>query len=441
MIVGYHRISKDYLRKHQYNIEFKDRRMIYMSLIYGNGQVIVGPGNSPYVGSNGNWWVGLVDLGVHAGSDIHYVTTEEFKTSTEEGVYYVSDNDLDIEQYYINSRGAKYPIMEKNVMVPVQGSNGNWWIGETDLGIPVSGDGSTIAGAAINDDSINGTTTYSSFKIEALLKELSKTISDTSGKSIEFAWEGTRLGTRIEGEKDYVFTDLLGRQGMPGLDGSSVFNATINNDGELILDMQDIENDLVPTHMVSIEDGVLTAKEVMDMQNAISRLNKEISNIKHAQYRKYAVIPDATDEFVQVLSLAGSGALQVIISKFTGTVKISIDGNEYSTVVSNIAGQPDYSLISLKPDSSGLYIDSMFSDRFTRSLEFGFSTGISIEIKVDDNEEHAFPKVLIQGTHYSFVSIPGESGDIGDYIPSEAMTTEDVDKMMGMGGIMSYGLF
>ena len=41
--------------------------MIYMSLIYGNGQVIVGPGNSPYVGSNGNWWVGLIDLGVNAG--------------------------------------------------------------------------------------------------------------------------------------------------------------------------------------------------------------------------------------------------------------------------------------------------------------------------------------------------------------------------------------
>lgn len=414
-----------------------------MSLIYGNGQVIVGPGNSPYVGSNGNWWVGLIDLGVHAGSDIHYVTTEEFKTATDEGVYYVSDNDLDIEQYYINSRGAKYPIMEKNVMVPVQGSNGNWWIGETDLGIPVTGDGSTVAGAAINDDSINGTTTYSSFKIEALLKELSKTISDTSGKSIEFTWEGTRLGTRIEGEKEYVFTDLLGRQGMPGLDGSSVFNATINNDGELILDMQDIKNDLVPTHMVSIEDGVLTAKEVMDMQNAISRLNKEISNIKHAQYRKYAVIPDTTDDFVSVLELSGSGSLQVIVSKFTGTIKISIDGNEYSAVVSEIDGQPEYSLVSLKPDSSGLYIDSMFSDRFTRSLEFGFSTGISIDIKVDDNDAHAYPKILIQGTHYSFVSTPGGGDDSGDYIPSEAMTADDIDSMMGLGGKMfsAYGLF
>lgn len=417
--------------------------MIYMSLIYGNGQVIVGPGNSPYVGSNGNWWVGLIDLGVHAGSDIHYVTTEEFKTATDEGVYYVSDNDLDIEQYYINNRGAKYPIMEKSVMVPVQGSNGNWWIGETDLGIPVTGDGSTVAGAAINDDSINGTTTYSSFKIETLLKELSKTISDTSGKSIEFVWEGTRLGTRIEGEKEYVFTDLLGRQGMPGLDGSSVFNATINNDGELILDMQDIENDLVPTHMVSIEDGVLTVNDIMNIQNAISRLNKEISNIKHAQYRKYAVIPDTTDDFVSVLELSGSGSLQVIVSKFTGTIKISIDGNEYSAVVSEIDGQPEYSLVSLKPDSSGLYIDSMFSDRFTRSLEFGFSTGISIDIKVDDNDAHAYPKILIQGTHYSFVSTPGGGDGSGDYIPSEAMTADDVDSMMGLGGKMfsAYGLF
>lgn len=417
--------------------------MIYMSLIYGNGQVIVGPGNSPYVGSNGNWWVGLIDLGVHAGSNIHYVTTDEFKKSTDEGIYYVSDNDLSIEQYYINSRGAKYPIMEKNVMVPVQGSNGNWWIGETDLGIPVSGDGSNIAGAAIADDSINGTTTYSSFKIETLLHELSKTISDTSGKNIEFIWEGTRLGTRIQGQDEYIFTDLLGRQGMPGLDGSSVVDATINADGELILDMQDITSDIVPTHVVNIDDGVLTAKEVMDIQNSINRLNKEISNIKHAQYRKYAVIPDVTDDFVSVLSLSGSGALQVIVTKFTGTIKISIDGNEYSAVVSDIDGQPDYSLISLKPDSSGLYIDSMFSNRFTRSLEFGFSTGISIDIKVDDNDQHAYPKILIQGTHYPFMSTPGGGDDSGDYIPSEAMTPDDVDSMMGLGGqtFSTYGLF
>lgn len=419
--------------------------MTYMSLIYGNGQVIVGPGNSPYVGSNGNWWVGLLDLGVHAGSNIHYVTTDEFKIATDEGVYYVSDNDLDIEQYYINSKGAKYPIMEKNVMVPVQGSNGNWWIGETDLGIPVSGDGTTIAGAAINDDSINGTTTYSSHKIELLLKELSKTISDTSGKSIEFMWEGTRLGTRIEGEEEYVFTDLLGRQGMPGLDGSSVVNAGINSDGELILDIQDIQSDIAPTNLVTIQDGVLTVKEVQDMQNSINRLNKEISNIKHARYRKYAVIPDSTEDFVTVLSLAGSGSMQVIVSKFTGSIKVSIDGNEYSEVVSDIDGQPEYSLVSLKPDSSGLYIDSMFSDKFTRSLDFGFSTGITIEIKVDDNSANAYPKLLFQGTHYPFVSQPGPgAGDGGDYIPSEAMTTDDIDSMMQSiigKSTSTYGLF
>lgn len=41
-----------------------------------------------------------------------------------------------------------------------------------------------------------------------------------NGKSIEYAWRGTELGIRQEGQSDYVYVDLQGPQGLPGTGGS-----------------------------------------------------------------------------------------------------------------------------------------------------------------------------------------------------------------------------
>lgn len=56
-------------------------------------------GQTPYIGSNGNWWVGTADLGIKAQGD----TGDDGQT-------------------------------------PYIGSNGNWWIGKTDLGVKAQGD-------------------------------------------------------------------------------------------------------------------------------------------------------------------------------------------------------------------------------------------------------------------------------------------------------------
>ena len=54
------------------------------------------------------------------------------------------------------------------------------------------------------------------------------------GKSLEFHWDGTRLGIRKEGETNYSYVDLKGRdgepgvQGQPGADGKDVEMQTIN---------------------------------------------------------------------------------------------------------------------------------------------------------------------------------------------------------------------
>lgn len=39
------------------------------------------------------------------------------------------------------------------------------------------------------------------------------------GKSLEFQWQGTKLGIRLEGQSDYAYVDLIGPQGPRGLQG------------------------------------------------------------------------------------------------------------------------------------------------------------------------------------------------------------------------------
>lgn len=40
------------------------------------------------------------------------------------------------------------------------------------------------------------------------------------GKSLEFDWDGTRLGVRVEGDEEYQYVDLKGKDGEDGNDGS-----------------------------------------------------------------------------------------------------------------------------------------------------------------------------------------------------------------------------
>lgn len=70
-------------------------------------------GQTPYIGENGNWWVGDTDLGVPATGP-----KGDQGEKGEKG-----------EQGEAGTNGYS----------PYVGGNGNWWIGETDLGIPVAG--------------------------------------------------------------------------------------------------------------------------------------------------------------------------------------------------------------------------------------------------------------------------------------------------------------
>jgi len=91
-------------------------------------------GQSPYIGENGNWWIGNVDLGVAAqgpkgdtGSQGPKGDQGEQGPKGDQG-----------EQGPKGDQGEQGPAGQDGD-TPYIGSNGNWWVGTTDLGVPATG--------------------------------------------------------------------------------------------------------------------------------------------------------------------------------------------------------------------------------------------------------------------------------------------------------------
>lgn len=66
------------------------------------------------------------------------------------------------------------------------------------------------------------------------------------GKSLEFTWDGTRLGIRVEGDEEYEFVDLQGppgpegSAGVDGQDGRGIDDITYDSDtNEFVFHMSD----------------------------------------------------------------------------------------------------------------------------------------------------------------------------------------------------------
>lgn len=84
------------------------------------------PGDTPYIGDNGNWWVGDTDTQVQAqgnqGEDGH--------------TPYIDSN---TGTWWINGEDTGYTAIGTNGITPHIGNNDNWWIGATDTGYPATG--------------------------------------------------------------------------------------------------------------------------------------------------------------------------------------------------------------------------------------------------------------------------------------------------------------
>ena len=119
-------------------------------------------GQTPYIGENGNWWIGDTDLGVSAtgpkGEDGEDGKDAELPYIGSNGNWWIGDTDLGVpargpagETPFIGSNGNWWTgttdtgvkASGDDGKTPYIGENGNWWVGDTDLKVPATGNGGT----------------------------------------------------------------------------------------------------------------------------------------------------------------------------------------------------------------------------------------------------------------------------------------------------------
>lgn len=154
-------------------------------------------GDTPYIGENGNWWIGGVDTGIKAeGSDGADGSDGSDGKDGQDG------------------------------LTPYIGSNGNWWIGTTDTGIKAAGANGTDG--KDGKDGING-------------KDGADGKNGTNGKDGADGVGIADIKLNENGELIVTLTDgtekNLGK--VKGEDGVGISGVSINENGELIVTLTD----------------------------------------------------------------------------------------------------------------------------------------------------------------------------------------------------------
>lgn len=90
------------------------------------------PGNTPYIGQNGNWWIGNQDTGVKAQGE-QGKPGEDGKTPYigQNGNWWIGETDTGIKAEGTQGNPGQTPYI---------GENGNWWIGNKDTGVKAQGE-------------------------------------------------------------------------------------------------------------------------------------------------------------------------------------------------------------------------------------------------------------------------------------------------------------
>ncbi len=86
-------------------------------------------GLTPYIGDNGNWWIGVTDTGVKAQGNTG--TDGQTPHIGDNGNWWIGTTDTGVKAQ--GDAGA-------DGQTPHIGDNGNWWIGTTDTGVKAQGD-------------------------------------------------------------------------------------------------------------------------------------------------------------------------------------------------------------------------------------------------------------------------------------------------------------
>ena len=95
---------------------------------------------APYIGSNGNWWVGGTDTGVKAAGTDGTNGTNGADGLTpsigENGNWWIGTTDTGVKAAGTDGTNGTNGA---DGLTPSIGENGNWWIGETDTGVKAAG--------------------------------------------------------------------------------------------------------------------------------------------------------------------------------------------------------------------------------------------------------------------------------------------------------------
>ncbi len=185
-------------------------------------------GNTPYIGENGNWFIDGVDTGISSkGEDGEQGADGEDATDGVQG-----------------NTGAKGD-KGKDGLTPYIGENGNWFIGDTDTGIPATGSGSGDGtGNTIQD---SGSFTV---KLDANNGNKSIAVSETRGfanptdylktNGVNNAWNitfsdvpvGSVIDTEVGGSKNghnyFAYTFFLKNTGTEVLNYNELLTLTEN---------------------------------------------------------------------------------------------------------------------------------------------------------------------------------------------------------------------
>ena len=112
---------------------------------------------APYIGSNGNWWVGGTDTGVKAAGDNGKPGKDgETPYIGENGNWWIGFTDTKVKAAGTDGKDGE---KGEDGETPYIGENGNWWIGETDTCVKAVGtDGADGKDGADGTNGVDGRT-------------------------------------------------------------------------------------------------------------------------------------------------------------------------------------------------------------------------------------------------------------------------------------------
>ena len=89
-----------------------------------------------------------------------------------------------------------------------------------------------------------------------------------------------RMRVILSGDSVYVYSNLKGQKGDTGLDGASLVNARLNDNGELILEVPDDVDNEDLSRLLTFESGVITLNDMRTITDNITRLNNKVRELE-----------------------------------------------------------------------------------------------------------------------------------------------------------------